>query len=32
VVNGERAKSVNEAIEIFNNVNDISAILQEESP
>jgi len=31
-VNGARAKSVNEAIEIYDNVNDISAILQEESP
>jgi hypothetical protein len=32
VVNGARAGNVNEALEIFNNVNNISAILQEESP
>jgi serine-type D-Ala-D-Ala carboxypeptidase/endopeptidase (penicillin-binding protein 4) len=31
VVNGARADNVNEVLEVFNNVNDISAILQEES-
>jgi serine-type D-Ala-D-Ala carboxypeptidase/endopeptidase (penicillin-binding protein 4) len=31
VANGAKAKNVNGAVEIFNNVNDISAILQEEA-
>jgi serine-type D-Ala-D-Ala carboxypeptidase/endopeptidase (penicillin-binding protein 4) len=31
VVNGAKARNINDALEIFNNVNDISAILQEES-
>ena len=31
VVNGARPDSVNEVLEVFNNVNDISAILQEVS-
>jgi hypothetical protein len=30
VVNGARADNVNEVLEVFNNVNAISAILQEE--
>jgi hypothetical protein len=32
VVNGARAGNVNQALGIFNDVNNISAILQEESP
>ncbi len=32
LVNGARAGNVNEALVIFDNVNDISAILQQESP
>ena len=31
VVNGARAKNIQEVLEIFNNVNDISALLQEEA-
>ena len=31
MVNGARADNVNGALEVFNNVNDISALLQEES-